>query len=497
MKGALLIRFRLATVWLFGLLVVLSGCRTVGPDYQAPAPETPDAWQTAAVQGLAATNAPLQTWWQIFADPALDAVIEAVRTNNLDLAAAVARLDAAAARYGVACGGLSPVLDGVGGAARQRDTERVRTRASQNENPYRLFETGFTLGWEIDLWGRVRRRIEAASGHWEASLEDTRDLLVVLQADAAATYLQFRTLQQRLAYARGNVALQEGTLKLTRDRHAAELTGELDVRQAELNLASTRALLPQLEAQRTQALNRLCLLSGKLPGALDHLLLQERRVPAAVALPALLPAELLRQRPDVRAAERRLAAQTAQIGVAVAELYPQFTLNGSFQWIASDSGNLFDPQARTYGFGPSFRWALLDGQRIRNTIRGEEALAREALAAYERAVLGAYQESEDALTAYAQERTRLDALTTAAEAAAQSVRLVEMLYRTGLTDFQNVLDMQRALFAQQDAQAVSEGAASQSLVAVYKAFGGGWSEPAETQQPSVEPGTPAPPPPAP
>ncbi len=459
-------------------LIGLSGCQLCGPDYAAPVSKTPDAWQTAAIQGVAQERAPIQTWWRVFHDPALEALIGEVRTNNVDLAAAVARLDAAAARYGIARSGLSPTIDGVGGAARGRDSERVRSSDSQRENPYMLYDAGFTMGWELDLWGRVRRGIEAAKGQWESSLEEARDLLVLLQADAASTYVQFRTVQQRLVYARGNVVMQEGTLKLTRDRHAAELTGELDVRQAELNLASTRALIPQLEAQRDQALNRLCVLCGKYPGSLNHLLQQTNGVPVVTAFPALLPADLLRNRPDIRGAERRLAAQTAQIGVATGDLYPLFSLNGFFEWQASESGNLFNPQARTYGFGPSFRWALFNGQRIRNNIRAEEALTREALANYEQTVLQAYQESEDALSAYANELGRLSALRAAVTAAAQSVKLVDTLYRTGLTDFQIVLDLQRELFQQQDAQASSEGAATQYLVAVYKSFGGGWDVPA-------------------
>ena len=460
-----------------GCLFALSGCLTVGPDYLAPQAAAPDRWQTAATQGLAQSKAPLQTWWQVFKDPALETLMAEVRTNNQDLAAAVARLDEASARYGIARSGLFPQLDGVGGASRTRDSERVRSNESQRDNPYMLYDTGFTMGWELDMWGRVRRGMEAAQGRWEASLEDSRDLLVLLQADAASSYIQLRTVQQRLVYARGNVGMQEGTLKLTRDRRAAELTGELDVRQAELKLATTRALIPQLEAQRDQALNRLCVLCGKYPGALGYLSKETQSVPVVTAFPSLLPADLLRNRPDVRSAERKLAAQTAQIGVAKGDLYPMFSLNGFFEWQASESGNLFDPQARTYGFGPSFRWALFNGQRIRNNIRAEEALAREALANYEQTVLKAYQESEDALSAYANELNRLESLRAAVVAAEQSVKLVDTLYRTGLTDFQNVLDMQRALFQQQDEMASSEGLATQYLVAVYKAFGGGWEGP--------------------
>lgn len=477
--------FRMCRFSAAGWLLACSGCSVVGPDYHAPVTSAPDAWQTAAIRGLGASQVPFQTWWRAFGDPALDGVIADVSSNNLDVAAAVARMEEAAARYGYARIAEEPVVDGVGGMHRTRNSERVRTHASQFDNPFWLYDAGFTMSWEIDVWGRVKRSLEAARGQWEATVEDRRDVLVMAQADAASVYVNLRTLQQRLAFARGNVTLQEKTLSLTRDRHGAGLTGELDVRQAELNLASTRAFIPQLEAQTDQSLNRLCVLCGKQPGAMRHLLQASQELPEAAGLPALLPAELLRRRPDVRAAERRLAAQTAQVGVATAELYPAFALNGSFEWQASKSGNLFDPQARTYGIGPSFRWNLLNRDRIRDNIRAEEAVARQALAAYEKTVLGAYQESEDALSAYANELTRLGALREAVAAATRSVALVDTLYRNGLTDFQNVLDTQRALFQQQDALASAQGGAAQELIAIYKAFGGGWEPPA-----AEKPGTP-------
>jgi NodT family efflux transporter outer membrane factor (OMF) lipoprotein len=463
-------------IGLTGLLLA-GGCKVVGPSYTSPKTAVPDAWQTAALKGFTDAKIPFQTWWQAFQDPALDTLIADVSTNNLDLAAAVARVDEAAARYGYSKIAEEPQVDGVGGMTRTRNSERIRTHATQNDNPYWLYDVGFTMSWELDVWGRVQRSIESARGQWEASQEDLRDVQVIIQADTAATYVNVRTLQQRLAYARSNVALQEATLKLTRDRQNAGLTGELDVRQAELNLATTRALIPQLEAQLDQALNRLCLLSGKLPGTQKHLLQTAARLREVTDLPALLPAELLRRRPDVRAAERRLASQTALIGVATAELYPAFTLNGSFEWQASESGNLLNPQSRTYGIGPSFRWNLLNRDRIKDSIKSEEALTRQALAAYEKTVLTAYQESEDALSAYANELTRLGALREAVTAATRSVALVDTLYRNGLTDFQNVLDTQRALFQQQDALAAAQGSAAQNLIAIYKAFGGGWEEP--------------------
>lgn len=457
----------------------------MGPNYVPPKNVAPDKWHVEVTKDLKHDQTPLQTWWKVFKDPDLETVIYQLRTNNLDLVEAVARMDEASARYGIARSGLFPMLDGVGGISRSRASERINSKTSLPNNPTTIYDTGFTMGWELDVWGRVRRGMEVAGGQWQASIEDTRDLLVMLQADAATTYITYRTLQQRLEVAQNNVKLQEATLKLTRDRHAAELTGELDIRQAELNLASTHAFIPELEAQCTRALNHLCLLTGNFPGAMTALIKQTAALPHVHDVPTLLPAELLRRRPDVRAAERRLAARTAQVGATTAELYPMFSLNGAFEWQASSSGDLFNSASRTYGLGPSFRWSLFSGQKIRSAIKADEARTRQALAAYEKSVLVAYQESEDALSAYANELNRLAALREAVTAAEKSADLVDTLYRNGLVDFQNVLNTQRLLFEQQDALAFSQGVTAQNLISIYKAFGGGWDVP--TPPSSVKP----------
>jgi NodT family efflux transporter outer membrane factor (OMF) lipoprotein len=263
----------------------------------------------------------------------------------------------------------------------------------------------------------------------------------------------------------------------------------LDVRQAELNLATTEAFVPTLRSALAQTINRLAVLLGEYPTDLQEDFAQSvAPIPQAPEeVMVSLPAELLRQRPDIRSAERELAAQTAQIGVATAELYPQFTLSGSFAFESFSFDNWIEKQARSFSFGPAFRWSIFDAGRIRSNIQVQRTLTEQALVSYEQTVLGAVEDVENAIAAYVQERNRLESLQRSVVAARASVQLVETLYRTGLTDFQNVLDTQRSQFQQEDAFAESEGLVTQNLIEVYRALGGGWG-PEVTEQPEESEG---------
>ena len=454
--------------------MMISGCLMIGPDYEKPQASAPDAWHTAVVKDLSSTETPMRLWWTVFNDNDLNQVIQDVCSNNYSLATASAAIQETAARFGIARSAILPEIWTEGSYSRLRDSERIKFKGDYPENPYNLYDTGFSMSWELDLWGRVKRSVIAAGANLGASIEDYRDLMVVLQADAATTYIGIRTAQQRLMYARNNLALQNKTLELTKNRFEAELTSELDVRQAEMNIATTKALIPQLETFLSRNINRLCLLAGKEPGAYDYLLQKSIALPTNLTVPAVLPADLLRNRPDIRAAERRLAAQTQMIGIAKAELFPMFSLNGYFDWQASTSSEWFDSKSRTYGFGPSFSWSIFNYGRVRSNIAMEEARAKQAMAAYQQSVLEAWQESEDSLISYTKEVERKTILNDAVKAANRSAELVQVQYKNGLTDFQNVLDTQRELFQQQDSLALSEGTAAANLIAVYKAFGGGW-----------------------
>jgi len=467
---------------LYGLIVTslfMAGCSTaIGPDFQPPSPRLPETWQlTETADNLSSfeTTTLYDEWWRVFDDPDLTRLVADVKEQNRDLAAATARLDRYAAAYGVARSGLMPMIHAQGGISRERESERVRDTANQSiaGNPTWMYQAGFVMSWEIDVWHKIRRSMEAARGEWDASIEDRRNLMVLLQAQTASEYIMLRTAQQRYEFAQKNVTLQEETLQLVQDRFDAGLTGELDVHQAKMNLASTRARLPALKTQQTEALNALSLLTGRLPGELNQLL-TPKWIPMASALPEMLPAELVRNRPDIRAAERLLAAQTARIGIADADFYPALTLDGMFSLASRDSGEFFSSAAQKYSIGPSFTWPVFTGGMIKSRVQMEEAATKAALARYEQTVLAAFRECEDALAAYINEGATLAALNQAVASTQKSVELSQSLYVTGIVNFQNVLDMQRQLASFQDQLAQSMGQSAVGLVAVYKAFGGGW-----------------------
>jgi NodT family efflux transporter outer membrane factor (OMF) lipoprotein len=330
--------------------------------------------------------------------------------------------------------------------------------------------------WELDFFGRVRRAVESASAGLEAKIEAHRDALVLVLSEVAIGYIDLRTFQTRLRYAQENTALQRGTLKLTRDRNKSGLAPDLDVRQAELNLARTEANIPRLEQSIRFAANRLAVLLGGSPGSIGQELMAARPIPNPPSEVLIgLPTELLRQRPDVRRAERELAAQTALIGVAKSGLFPRLGLLGSFSFDALKAAKVFTGEAFAFGVGPTLRWNLFDGGRTRARIREEEKKTDAAGLAYRNTVLRALEESENSMTAYQREQERRDALARSVVAARESVRLVTVLYKTGLTDFQNVLNMEQSLAFQQDSLAASEGLISSNLVRVYKSLGGGWA----------------------
>ncbi len=471
-RGRAVVIPRLLTVSL--ALGLLHGC-AVGPDYQAPEARTPDDWRQGLEQGLAAGEADYRTWWTTLDDPMLDSLIARATDGNLDLRVAYARIKEARARLGIATGERWPDINAGGTVQRERISDGI---ADPVVPPQRRTDTVRSIGldgsWEIDFWGRIRRSVESAGANYQASIEDYRDVLVTLYAEVARNYIGVRTLQERIRVTRLNVKTQRGTLGLVRERERVGLVPTLDIRQAELNLATTESVVPQLEAERVAAINRLSVLLGEPPGALHAELEAVKAIPGPPEqAPVGLPAELVRKRPDLRRAERDLAARTARIGVATAELYPRFSLNGTYAY-ATVTGDQFDSGHKTWSFGPFFTWNLFDGGRVRGLIRVQDAKAEQALVNYERTLLSALEDVENAMTGFAQERVRREALERSVIAAQESVRLVKILYFQGLTNFQNVLDMERSLFRQQDLLADSEGRVSLNLVRLYRALGGGW-----------------------
>jgi multidrug efflux system outer membrane protein len=464
---------------LIGLLVLcgaLAGC-AVGPDYLRPSADLPDVWHQKLIDGLASGDGNLETWWTVLDDPVLLGLIESAGQGNQDLRLAIARVEEARARRGIAAGEWFPDVNGAAAYARQQSSGEVLP-APFGGFPMNFYDTGLSATWEIDLFGRLRRSVESSDADLDAAIEDYRDVLVVLYAELATEYVQVRAVQERITYAENNVANQQETLELVRVRNRVGLVGDLDVRQAELNVARTSAFVPSLRQGLTASLNRVATLIGTTPEELPASLRAIAPIPAATQDALVpIPAELIRQRPDLRAAERELAAQTARIGVAKADLYPRLRVLGSFNLTATSSANWFEGGAQAWGIGPSLSWNIFDGGRVRSNVAAQEALTSQAVASYEQAVLLAVEDVETSLTRFVEEQKRVDELERSSQAAAESVKLVKVLYTTGLTDFQNVLDSERSLFQEQDELANSQGQVTQNLIAVYRALGGGWTPP--------------------
>ena len=452
---------------------ILNGCVSVGPDYETPEVETPDAWHESVMADFESGESNLQTWWTAFNDPMLNGLIERVSTNNLSLKTAAARIEQAAALRGVSASQFYPSIFADAAAGTVQTTDRNTPLGADQQGE--VYGAGLSMAWELDLWGRIRRSVESADASLQASVENYRDIMVVLYAEVASTYIEVRATQARLAIAEDNLAAQSETMQLTINRFDSGLVPNLDVSQAELNRSRTESLIPPLRQSLTEAINRLSVLAGEMPYALLQELGPAKPIPAThKKVVSGLPAELLRQRPDIRRAERELAAQNARIGATKAELYPTLTLPGELVLQSPTGSDLFESGNVAYSFGPQLRWNIFSGGRIRNNVRAEEAGTRAVLHTYEQTVLLALEEVEGSMAAYANEKDRIESLEAAAAAAQKSVELVTELYKSGLTDFQNVLNMEQALLTQQDELAVSRGLVSTYMVSIYRSLGGGW-----------------------
>ena len=469
------VRGRGLVVLMFGAVLSLSGCAAVGPDYEPPETEVPDAWQQDLAADMAAGQPQLTRWWEELDDQQLVDLIARAREGNPGLKEAVARLREARGLRAISAGERVPDVNLDGRITRNRTSESFIPPTIDFERYNTFYEIGPSVSWELDFWGRVRRSVESADATLQGSLEAYRDALVLVYAEIALTYIDTRALQARIRYTEGNIGTQRASLDLVVERNNAGLSSDLEVRQAEFNLYRTEAFLPALKAGLTASMNRLGVLLGESPGAL-HAELQEAEpiptVPGQVLLG--VPGDLIRRRPDIRTAERALAAQTARIGLATAELYPRFDIIGDFTILSTDASDLTEWGNRRFSIGPFFSWNLFDGGRVRGQIEVEDARTEQALHRYEQAVLSALEEVENAMSDFVRERERKEALSRSAIAAEKSVELVLILYRTGLTDFQNVLDMQRSLFEQQDRLADSDGKIVKDLIRIYAALGGGW-----------------------
>jgi NodT family efflux transporter outer membrane factor (OMF) lipoprotein len=453
----------------------LTACATVGPSHQTPATEVPPEWhrideqQRSIVKVAEAVD--LSRWWLNLNDPLLSELVADALQTSPDLRNATARLREARARRAVAGSERFPSVTAAGSASRSRTSEETGSGDTRE-----LFSAGFDASWELDLFGGITRGIEAAEANLESSVADLHDTQVTLVAEVATNYVEVRSLQIRLRIARDNLASQSETLQLTDWRAQAGLVSNQDVDQARSNREQTRAQIPSLETALAEAEHRLDILLGKTPGTLHP------RLTTAADLPALpeeivvsIPADTLRQRPDVRAAERTLAAETARVGVAEAARYPSFTLSGSIGLEALTLGALGNSGAATSSLLAGITAPVFDAGRLRNQVEIQDAVREQAQVAYEQTVLSALQEVENALVALARNSQRSEALVIATKSAGNAAEMARQRYSAGLIDFQSVLDTERSVRSVEDSLATSRADGVLALIRLYKALGGGWS----------------------
>ncbi len=452
---------------------ILAGCAAVGPDYRRVEPVSSQKWHARLDGGLSALRPSpevLAHWWMAFKDPILTKLEERAVKSNLDLKEALLRVREARALRSIERSALFPAFDVSGAATRQRNGEPVGTRKAGS-----LFSAGLDAAWELDIFGGRRRAIEAAKADIEAAKEDLHGVMVSLLAEVALNYVEVRTYQARLSVTRADISAQEGIYRLNRSRYHAGIINGLAMRQSLYNLERTRSLIPSLEAGIEKSKNRLAILLGQRPGTLDSLLGKPCPIPVPPRTIAVgIPAETLRRRPDIRRAERNLAAATARVGIATAELYPRFRLAGTIGLESISSGEFLKWSSRIWSVGPGISWKIFHAGAIRAGIKVQTARQEQALVRYEAAVLKAQEEVEDALVSYVRQRRQRDSLKAAAAAARQAYELALDQYQAGLVDFTNVLDAQQALQSLRDALAQSEGGVSADVIRLYKALGGGW-----------------------
>ena len=457
------------------LLLSLAPACTVGPDYEAPKVEAPSMWRNLPEDATASVE---PHWWHAFGDPLLVELVALAERSNLDTRTAFERVQMARARWGVMNGERWPDIDASGSYRRVRTSQngtnnRVAGFQFQDRD---LWSAGLEATWEIDFWGRVTRAIEAAEAEVGASVEALRAAFVVVQAEVAATYVEIRVTQELLRIARDNVARQRTSQEIARSRSDAGLAPELDWLQAKTLVASTYAEQLGFEARLENLLNRLAVLCGQRPGSMHGRFAAGAAVPTlAGGLQIAIPANALTQRPDIRMAERSLAAATARVGVRTADLYPRVSLLGSFSFESVKADNLFESDSMAFSVGPALRWHVFDGGRTRSAIRVEEASTRVAREAFEQTVLRAIEEVESGLFAYGRESRREEALVAAVADAEAAARAAAKAYDAGLSDFIRNLDAQRSLAQLEESLARSRGQRALLAIAVYRALGGGWA----------------------
>lgn len=451
----------------------LTAC-TVGPDYQLPVTATPETFSQSATAQFSNKTVEVN-WWKLFNDLQLSQLVDKTISHNYNLQAAQANLREARALYLHSVVSLAPSV-----TSRAAYTDQMRSSGSMNNRTFaprelKLYSTGFDAAWELDLFGRSRRNVEAGNDELQMQEASLNDVTVSLIAEVARNYFELRGLQNQLAVLKKNVQNQQQTLEITEVQVKNGRGTELDSARAAAQLDTTRAAVPSLEAAITQTIHRLSVLTGQLPNALQGKLSQPAALPKPPESVAIgNPADLLRRRPDVRMVERRLAASTARIGVATADLFPKVSFGGSISLEASSLSGFGAAGALAYSMGPRISWAAFDLGKVYARIKAADAHAEADLANYEQTVLNVLEETENALVSYNKVRVKQDLLASAVKSSLKAHDLAKLRFNAGVTDFLTVLDSELRLLQQQNQLAQTQTATATALVAVYKALGGGW-----------------------
>jgi len=455
------------------IAALLSAC-VVGPDYTKP-DAAPGAQFANAVLPEFKRDGIEVAWWKQFDDPLLSELIDRAVSNNRDLKAAEANLRVARALYLEAGLDLLPTITSHANYTTQKRSFDAMNRRTFAPRELELFNVGFDAFWEVDFFGRIRRSVEARDAEVDAAEADLRDLLVSVISEVALNYFELRGLQNQLDVAQKNADNQAATLELTQARLEAGRGTELDTSRAKAQLDSTLATIPPIQTRIRENIHRLGVLIGQLPDTLSARLSEPApmpKIPETIHIGA--PADLMRRRPDIRVAERNLAAATARIGAATADLFPRVTFNGTIALESRTLSGLGASGTEAFSAGPRISWAFLDLGRVRARIRAADASADATLANYEQTVLTALEETENALVSYNRQRARRGLLASAATSSERAHQLAHLRFEDGITDFLTVLDAERRLLLDQELLAQSQTATATSLIAVYKALGGGW-----------------------
>jgi outer membrane protein, multidrug efflux system len=460
------------------ITVAIGGC-AVGPDYERPATNTAPAF--SAEDPAYAGSAPLARFWEVFDDATLESLVGFSLRTNHDLRIALANLNQARALR------RETQLDQLPAVTAQAGREKVRASADETTSGQPLTTTlnrgSFDAIWELDLFGRVRRNVEASRASEAAVAADLQAMQVSVVAEVARNYFELRGAQEQYAVAQRNADNQRQTLKIAQARFDAGRGTEFDTARSQVLLNNTLATLPILQASIENSIHRLSVLAGEQPTALRDMLAPANALPG---LPRLVeigkPEDLLRRRPDIQAAERRLASATARIGVAQADWFPRVSFTGEIGYAANSADRIGDAATATYGFGPSIQWAAFDMGRVQARIGQARAGQQAALAQYEQAVLRALEETESALVSYRETRRQLDYLGASAQASSRATELAHKRFEGGATDFLDVLDSERSQLEVEASLARARTSAATGLIALYKALGGGWDVAPQTAQ---------------